>query len=326
MSYQLIKDLTKVNRTVRSSRNIKYIVIHYTGNSTDTAKANANYFRSTNRGASAHYFVDKSTVYQVVEDKDEAWAVGRNYGSGNLFKTVTNANSISIEMCSNNGAIANETFNNTVQLTKVLMNKYKISASNVYRHWDVCSKNCPGWNGWGAAGKNSDIWNKFKSLIGSPSISVTPTIRPSTSTNNTSSNIDVFYRAYAGNKWYPEVKNTTDYAGVENKAISALAIRASRGVVKYRVHVKSKNKWLPFVTMSNINDNNNGYAGILKSDIDGLQAEINGVPGYNILYRVSVVGSKSFLPWVTNWNNTNNGYAGIFGKSIDKVEIKVVKK
>ena len=37
------------------SRNIKYIVMHYTGNSSDTAKANANYFHSGSRGASAHY-------------------------------------------------------------------------------------------------------------------------------------------------------------------------------------------------------------------------------------------------------------------------------
>lgn len=43
-----------------SSREVKYIVIHYTGNSKDTAKANANYFAGGSRGASAHYFVDNT--------------------------------------------------------------------------------------------------------------------------------------------------------------------------------------------------------------------------------------------------------------------------
>lgn len=164
MSYKLVKALTSVNMT-KGGNTKKYIVIHYTGNKTDTAKANANYFKNTNRGASAHYFVDKTSVYQVVEDNDQAWAVGKNYGSSNLFGKITNKNSISIEMCSDNGTIADATFNNTVTLTKSLMAKYNIPASNVYRHWDVCSKACPGWSGWGTNGKNASTWNKFKAAL-----------------------------------------------------------------------------------------------------------------------------------------------------------------
>lgn len=57
MSYTLVKNLTTVNYTKGNSGR-KYIVIHYTGNETDTAKANSSYFKSINRGASAHYFVD----------------------------------------------------------------------------------------------------------------------------------------------------------------------------------------------------------------------------------------------------------------------------
>ena len=178
--YQLIRDLSLVNRTPTSGRAIKYIVIHYTGNATDTAKANANYFRTVNRGASAHYFVDKTTVYQVVEDKDISWAVGRNYGSNNLFGVVTNGNSISIEMCSDGGKIADATFDNTVELTKSLMAKYGIPASNVYRHWDVCSKSCPGWVGWGASGRDGSIWNKFKDSLVAP---VQPVVNPHNSDN-----------------------------------------------------------------------------------------------------------------------------------------------
>ena len=163
MGYTLVKELTTVNYTAMSNKNNKYIVIHYTGNKTDKAKSNANYFKSTHRGASAHYFVDNNYVYQVVEDKNASWAVGKNYGSNNLFGVVTNANSISIEMCSTNGKIADDTFNNTVLLTKELMNKYGIAASNVYRHYDVCSKQCPGWTGW--IGSNASLWNKFKTCL-----------------------------------------------------------------------------------------------------------------------------------------------------------------
>ena len=166
MAYIFLKDLTFVNRDVKTNRDIKYIVIHYTGNPSDTAKGNANYFRNVNRGASAHYFVDNDFVVQVVEDKDVAWAVGKNYGSNNLYGRITNSNSISIEMCSVNGKIAEKTFNNTVELTKQLMTRYNIPASNVYRHFDVCSKQCPGWAGWGTRlGDNGSEWNRFKNAI-----------------------------------------------------------------------------------------------------------------------------------------------------------------
>ena len=166
MSYKLVKNLTTVNYT-KGNNGRKYIVIHYTGNKTDTAIANSNYFKSVNRGASAHYFVDKTSVYQVVDDNDTAWAVGVNYGSNNLFGKCTNRNSISIEMCSNNGKIHGDTYKNTVELTKKLMKKYNIPASNVVRHYDVCSKICPGWNGW--TGLNTSIWKKFKNDISSKS-------------------------------------------------------------------------------------------------------------------------------------------------------------
>jgi N-acetylmuramoyl-L-alanine amidase len=43
--------------------------------------------------------------------------------------------------------------------------------------------------------------------------------------------------------------------------------------------------------------------------------------GYHVQYRVSVIGSIGFLPWVTDLND----YAGIKGKKIDKVQIRIVK-
>lgn len=183
----ITRNITTVNRT-KGVNTKKYIVIHYTGNQTDSALANSNYFKSVNRGASAHYFVDKTSIYQCVEDNDASWAVGVNYGKNNLFNTVKNRNSISIEMCSNGGKIANETYKNTVELTRYLMKKYGIPASHVVRHWDVCSKACPGWNGWGANGCDASIWNQFKKDIANGTVS-TPTVvnSGSTSSNSTTS-------------------------------------------------------------------------------------------------------------------------------------------
>ena len=161
MSYSLIKDHTTINYTKGNSGR-KYIVLHYTGNSTDTARANTNYFRNTYRGASAHYFVDASTVYEVVDPDNTAWAVGRNFG-GDLFGKCTNGNSISIEMCSTSGKISSGTFDNAVALTKYLMARYNIPADNVVRHYDVCAKHCPGWPGW--LPNDQSIWKKFKAAV-----------------------------------------------------------------------------------------------------------------------------------------------------------------
>ena len=162
MSYTLYVYRTLVNYT-RGNTGRKYIVIHYTGNRTDTAKGNASYFRNVNRGASAHYFVDQTSVYEVVSPDNTAWAVGRKFGAAPYWGKCTNSNSISIEMCSNGGKIADATFANTVELTKSLMEKYGIPGGNVIRHYDVCAKACPGWDGW--IPKNETLWKKFLSQL-----------------------------------------------------------------------------------------------------------------------------------------------------------------
>ena len=166
-----------------SNKKNEYIVIHYTGNATDTALANARYFETVNRGASANYFVDKTSIYQCVLDSDKAWHVGVNYGNHTLFGKCTNSNSIGIEMCSNNKKIAEDTYKNTVTLTKQLMKKYNIPASRVVRHYDVCNKVCPGWSGW--TSKNDKIWKKFKKDIQATASvsSSTVTTKPSSISN-----------------------------------------------------------------------------------------------------------------------------------------------
>ena len=106
--------------------------------------------------------MDESNVYEVVPLNDTAWSVGVNYG-GNLFGICTNRNSINIEMCSTGGKIADATFDNTVELAKSLMKTYGIPAEHVVRHYDVCGKCCPGWNGWLPG--NETLWNKFKNAL-----------------------------------------------------------------------------------------------------------------------------------------------------------------
>ena len=72
----------------------KYIVWHDTGVKGQTAAVNANYFRSVDRQSSAHYFVDKTSIYEVVAPNLTAW----HCGDGNGAYGITNANSIGIDL------------------------------------------------------------------------------------------------------------------------------------------------------------------------------------------------------------------------------------
>lgn len=85
----------------------------------------------------------------------------------------------------------------------------------------------------------------------------------SSSTSASKPTITFKYKVRAGGKWYPEVCNLADYAGVRGKAITDVAIGVTQGSVKYRVHVKG-GSWLPYVTGYNTSDGNNGYAGMVE--------------------------------------------------------------
>lgn len=132
--------------------------------------------------------------------------------------------------------------------------------------------------------------------------------------------VDVFYKVYDGSKWYSEVKNDKDYAGVDGKTITGITAKASVGELKYRVHLPN-GKWLGWVNKSDSNNWNTGVAGIKNRTIDGLQMEYDK-NGFVVKYRVSLVGQTSYLPWVTE----SSDYAGIFGRPIDKIQIKIEKK
>jgi len=138
------------------------------------------------------------------------------------------------------------------------------------------------------------------------------------------------YRARVGGKWLPEVKNLNDYAGIVGKPITDVAIRVSKGSVKYRAHVKGGG-WLSWITKCDTSDVM-GYAGI-GSPIDALEvyyytpSDIVSKSGYlRAKYRVSPVNS-GYYDWQYDTEKTNgqDGYAGSFGKTIDRLQITLSK-
>lgn len=164
-----------------SSRNVAYIVMHYTGNVKDTASANANYFQGANRQASAHFFVDNTSIYQSVELRDTAWHCG---GYSYYHKYCRNSNAFGIEMCctAGNYKVSDKTITNSAHLCAYLCKMLGISAKEVdtyvLRHYDITHKQCPAQM---ANSANDPDWvafkRKVKDLLGG-----TTTSKPTTST------------------------------------------------------------------------------------------------------------------------------------------------
>lgn len=172
MSYTLKEQLANPRNYggSRAASQIRYLVYHYTGNDGDMAANNAKYFQNNIVKASAHYFVDDTTVWRSVPDLKVAWSVGgskysnaHKTGGGTMYGVITNTNSLSIEMCDTirNGVYqaSEATLANAAALGRALMEKYGIPIENVYRHFDVTGKHCPSYL------VSAQKWAEFKKRL-----------------------------------------------------------------------------------------------------------------------------------------------------------------
>ena len=180
------------------NRTIKYLAIHYTAGAS-SAPGKARSMKSgweKKKKASADFGVDDKYMIQFNPDLHnyKCWSVGDKKnpysGGGKLYGTATNANTISIEICSNlkDGYSAEKpnhdgwyyteaALNNGLKLAAILMKKFNIPIDRVVRHYDVSGKICPGVLGYNNApiydknGKktdkfnNSELWTKFKERL-----------------------------------------------------------------------------------------------------------------------------------------------------------------
>ena len=141
----------------------------------------------------------------------------------------------------------------------------------------------------------------------------------------------MLYRVRAGGSWYSEVNDLSDYAGVVGKPITDVAVRATAGRVRYRVHVMGGG-WLPYVSGYSLSDHENGYAGD-KKPIDAVEiyyytpdSIISEMGYFKAKYRVSPL-SGGYYPWQYDNETTSgqDGYAGVFGRSIDRLQVTLSK-
>lgn len=295
------------------SMKAEYITIHNTANSA-SAKNEVSYMLNNNNQVSYHCAVDDIEIRQAIPFDRNAWHAGDGNGKGNRA-------SIGIEICYSTGDSAKfaKAEQNCAEFVASLLKSKGWGIDRVKKHQDWSGKYCPH--------KTLDLgWQRFLDMIKSymgtaPQPQPTPEQIPVIKTGDP----HVYYKVYANKKWLPEItdynnNNGNGYAGIENASVQGFMIQGNIFSVSYRVHTV-KGVWLPWVSGYDSKDANNGYAGILGKDIDGIQI-ITGDTSRDVMYRVSTKGSTSYLPWVKN----SEDYAGILGKPIDKIQVYIKEK
>lgn len=156
---EMKKPCNPANYTQKDRNETKYIVVHYTSNKGDTAKNNADYFAREKVGASAHFFVDETEVWESVPENYIAWHCGAKQYK---HSECRNTNSIGVEICMNDraGKVRQGSIDHAARLVRELMQRYKIPPERVLRHYDVTGKYCPR-----PMVDNPALWQAFKNKL-----------------------------------------------------------------------------------------------------------------------------------------------------------------
>ena len=155
--------------SARIKKNIKYIIYHYTGMRSENKAIKR--LTDLNSNVSCHYFIKRNgQIILMVPELYEAWHAGKS----NWKKDISlNKKSLGIEISNKGHQFGYEKFSKNqitslIKLSKYLIKKYNIKASNILGHSDIAfeRKKDPGekfpWSY--LARKKIGIWHKMKEL------------------------------------------------------------------------------------------------------------------------------------------------------------------
>ena len=147
---QMITNITA--RKGKELKEIKDIVIHYTGNPTSTAQNNRDYFNKFTTTVCSHFVVGLDGEIIQCLPIDEVSAASNH----------RNKDTISIEVCHPDatGKFNQETYVSLVKLTAWLCDNSDLKKENIIRHYDVTGKYCPLY-----FVEHEDEWETFKSDV-----------------------------------------------------------------------------------------------------------------------------------------------------------------
>ena len=126
------------NTPKRQKKNIKYIIIHYTGMKNELSALNRlTDYRSK---VSAHYFIKKNgKIINLVPDLYEAWHAGKSN-----WKNIQSLNRYSIGVEIQNSGhenlyekYSNKQMNSVKKLLRFLTKRYRVNCKNILGHSDI---------------------------------------------------------------------------------------------------------------------------------------------------------------------------------------------
>ena len=122
----------------RLKKNIKYIIIHYTGMKNELSALNR--LTDSKSKVSAHYFIKKNgKILNLVPDLYEAWHAGKSN-----WKNIKSLNRMSIGVEIQNSGhenvyekFSNKQMNSVKKLLRFLSKKYGVNYKNILGHSDI---------------------------------------------------------------------------------------------------------------------------------------------------------------------------------------------
>lgn len=155
-SLPVITELLPEGSTARPGilREIKFLVIHETGNEEAGADAAAHndYIKreAATHELAWHYTVDDKVIYHHMPDNEAARHTGDPEGDGG---------GIGIELCVNKDGSYDLAFKNAAVLCAYLIDSYDLDPGEIYRHSDFGGENCL------KIMDQTGRWDEFKALV-----------------------------------------------------------------------------------------------------------------------------------------------------------------
>ena len=126
------------NTPKRQKKNIKYIIIHYTGMKNELTALNR--LTDYKSKVSAHYFIKKNgKIINLVPDLYEAWHAGKSN-----WKNIQSLNRYSIGVEIQNSGhqnlyekYSNKQMNSVKKLLRFLTKRYRVNCKNILGHSDI---------------------------------------------------------------------------------------------------------------------------------------------------------------------------------------------
>ena len=126
------------NTPKRQKKNIKYIIIHYTGMKNELSALNR--LTDYKSKVSAHYFITKNgKIINLVPDLYEAWHAGKSN-----WKNIQSLNRYSIGVEIQNSGhqnlyekYSNKQMNSVKKLLRFLTKRYRVNCKNILGHSDI---------------------------------------------------------------------------------------------------------------------------------------------------------------------------------------------